>query len=280
MGKEDSRGGARRPRRNPRGLSRGNPKVTGVLPVAIGDATKALQVFLHSGKEYVCLMQLHGDVPEERVIQALREFRGEIYQKPPLRASVKREVRKRRIYDIEILEVEGRKVLFRVSCQAGTYIRKLCSDVGEVLAVGAHMRELRRIRTGPFTEDRGICTLHDVFEASLRYRRFGDEKGLRRVIRPIEECFEYIPKIYVKDSAVDALCHGAHLAVPGIAKLDANIKPKQLVAIFTLKGEAVALATALLSTEQILEAKKGLAAEVKRVIMPPGTYPKLWKPRG
>jgi H/ACA ribonucleoprotein complex subunit 4 len=251
--------------------------VTGVLPIALEDATKALQVFLHSGKEYVCLMQLHGDVPEEKIINILKEFTGEIYQKPPLRASVKREVRKRKIYNIEVLEIEDRKVLFKVSCQAGTYIRKLCFDIGEALKVGAHMKELRRIRTGPFTENEKNYTLHQVFEAAMEYKNFGNEEKLRKVIRPIEECFEYIPKIYIKDSAVDAICHGAYLTIPGIAKLDSNIQPKQMVAIFTLKNEAVALGNALLSTEQILELNKGLAVEIKRVIMRPGTYPKLWK---
>jgi H/ACA ribonucleoprotein complex subunit 4 len=248
-----------------------------VLPIALEDATKALQVFLHSGKEYVCLMQLHDDVSEEKIINALKEFTGEIYQKPPLRASVKREVRKRKIYNIELLEIEERKVLFKASCQAGTYIRKLCFDIGEVLGIGAHMKELRRIRTGPFTENEKIYTLHEVFEAAMEYKNFGREEKLRKIIRPIEECFEYIPKIYIKDSAVDAVCHGAYLAVPGIAKLDAEIQPKQMVAIFTLKNEAVALGSALLSTEQILELNKGLAVEIKRVIMPSGTYPKLWK---
>lgn len=248
-----------------------------MLPIALENATKALQVFLHSGKEYICLMQLHGDVSEEKLINALKEFTGEIYQKPPLRASVKREVRKRIIYNIELLEVEDRKVLFKVACQAGTYIRKLCFDIGEALGVGAHMKELRRIRTGPFTENEKIYTLHEVFEAAIEYKNFGNEEKLRKVIRPVEECFEYIPKIYIKDSAVDAICHGAYLAVPGIVKLDSNIQPKQIVAIFTLKNEVVALGNALLSTEQILELNKGLAVEVKRVIMAPGTYPKLWK---
>ncbi|MEM4649342.1 MAG: hypothetical protein QXP78_01600 [Candidatus Bathyarchaeia archaeon] len=167
--------------------------MTGVLPIALEDATKALQVFLHSGKEYICLMQLHGDISEEKLFNILKEFTGEIYQKPPLRASVKREIRKRKIYNIEVLEIEGRKVLFKVSCQAGTYIRKLCFDIGEALKVGAHMKELRRVRTGPFTENEKIFTLHQVFEAVMEYKNFGEEEKLRKVIRPIEECFEYIP---------------------------------------------------------------------------------------
>ncbi len=253
--------------------------VTGVLPVALEDATKAIQAFLLSGKEYVCLMQLHSDVAEQDIRSILRDFTGEIYQKPPLRASVKREVRKRTIYAINLLEIDGRRVLFRVACQAGTYIRKLCSDIGEAVGCGAHMRELRRTRAGPFTEDENNYTLHELQEAKRIHVEEGREEGLRKVVRPVEEAFEYIPKIYIRDSAVDAICHGAELAVPGIVSLETEIRPRSPVAIFTLKGEAVALAESQLTTESILEAEKGIVAKTKRVIMRPGTYPREWKSR-
>src|SRR6266540_3116487 len=139
--------------------------VTGVLPIALEEATKIIQAFLLTGKEYVCVMTLHGDVDERTLRAGLEEFVGDIYQKPPVRAAVKRETRKRRVYSISDIEVEGRQVLFRVSCQAGTYIRKLVFDLGEVLEVGAHMRELRRVRAGAFTEDHS-STLYDVSKLS------------------------------------------------------------------------------------------------------------------
>ncbi|MEW6506063.1 MAG: RNA-guided pseudouridylation complex pseudouridine synthase subunit Cbf5, partial [Chloroflexota bacterium] len=123
--------------------------MTGVLPITLGDATKIVQALLLSGKEYVCVMKLHGDVAEKRVKQVLAEFEDEIYQRPPLRASVKRQLRTRRIYYLDFFETEGRNVLFKVGCEGGTYIRKLCFDVGEVLGCGAHMQELRRTRAGP-----------------------------------------------------------------------------------------------------------------------------------
>lgn len=135
--------------------------MTGVLPVTLGDATKVVQALLYSGKEYVCVMKLHGDVKIEQVKKVLGEFQDNIYQRPPLRASVKRQLRMRRIYYLDFLEADGRKVLFRVGCEGGTYIRKLCFDVGEVLGSGAHMQELRRTRAGPFVEA-GSTTLHDV----------------------------------------------------------------------------------------------------------------------
>ncbi len=250
--------------------------VTGVLPIALEEATKATQAFLISGKEYVCLMQLHDDIQESRIRSIIAEFVGEIYQKPPLRASVKRVLRKRTIYGIELLEIENRHILFKVACEAGTYVRKLCSDVGEALGCGAHMRELRRIRAGPFTENEGIVTLYDLLDASLCYKEEGDEKKLRNVIRPVEEAFEFIPKVYIKDSAVDAVCHGAELAAPGIVRLNSGIKKGETITLFTLKEEVVALAKALVTSEEMLEKDFGMVARTNRVIMQAGTYPKMW----
>jgi len=254
-----------------------DPKVTGVLPLALEDATKLVQAFLLSGKEYVCLMQLHSKVPEEKLRHVFQEFIGEIYQRPPLRSSVKRDVRKRKIYKIDLLEIVDNQVLFKVSCQAGTYVRKLCFDIGEALGCGAHMKELRRTRAGPFTENEKSYTLYDLLHAHTFHEESGDETKIREVIRPMEEALEYIPKIYIRDSAVDAICHGADLAIPGIVKLDSKIKPRMSVGLFTLKNEVVALAKALMSTEQIIEQERGLAAKTLRVIMPIGTYPRLWK---
>jgi len=247
-----------------------------VLPVALEDATKVVQAFLHSGKEYVCLMLLHDKVSDENLQLVLTEFTGEIYQKPPLRASVKRESRRRTIYYIELLERDGNRVLFRTGCQAGTYIRKLCSDMGEVLGTGAHMQELRRTRSGPFTEASGLHTLHEVVDANARLAE-GDESAIRTIVSPVEDALEYIPKIHVRDSAVDSVCHGAGLAIPGIVDVEDPFPKDSIVAILTLKGEAVALAKSTLSSESIIHQEKGMAAKVQRVLMPRGTYPKMWR---
>jgi H/ACA ribonucleoprotein complex subunit 4 len=268
--------GPRRPWWNPRGLKgRGNPKVTGVLPVALEDATKVVQGFLYSGKEYVCVMQVHADVPENTIRDVLGEFVGEIYQKPPLRSSVKREPRKRFIYALNIHEIDGRTVLFTCSCQAGTYMRKLCSDVGEVFGCGAHMRELRRTRAGPFNEN-GIVTLHELSAAQEDFEA-GNEAPLRAILRPMEVALTSLPQVIIRDSAVDAVCHGAELALPGIVKLDSAIERSKLVAVFTLKGEAVALGRALMTSREMLDQEKGAAVKTQRVIMERGTYPALWR---
>jgi len=254
----------------------GYPKVTGVLPVALEEATKVVQGLLSAGKEYVCIMKLHREMPENRVKEVLEEFQGKIYQRPPVRASVKRRVRVRKIYYLKVLEIEDRNVLFKVGCEAGTYIRKLCHDVGEVLGCGAHMHELRRTRSGPFTENENMVTLHDVVYLFTEWKRTGDLSMLRRFIQPMEKALNLLPKIVVRDSAVDAICHGAHLTAPGVVSLETGITAGSKVAIFTLKREAVALATATASSQEILRMNHGIAAKNDRVLMPRGTYPKLW----
>ena len=254
-----------------------DPKVSGILPTALEDATKMVQTLLPAGKEYICVMHLHGDVPQHRLEQVLREFEGEIYQRPPLRAAVKRQLRARRIYYIELMELEGRDVLMCVGCEAGTYMRKLCFDVGEALGCGAHMRELRRTRTGPFQEDDTLTNLHELADAYAFWREEGDEKHLRKVILPVEASVEHLPKLVVRDGAVDALCHGASLAAPGVLTVETGVSPDDLVALMSLKGELISLARATMTSRQILEAEHGIVAKPQRVVMSPGTYPRKWK---
>jgi H/ACA ribonucleoprotein complex subunit 4 len=255
-----------------------DPKVTGVLPVTLEDSTKIVQALLHSGKEYVCVMKLHGDAQETRVKQVLDEFQDQIYQRPPLRSSVKRQLRTRRIYYIDFFEVNGRNVLFKVGCEGGTYIRKLCYDIGEILGVGAHMQELRRTRAGPFVETSSSrVTLHDVAYWFGEWEEKKDEKILHKIIQPMETALALIPKIVVRDSAVDAVCHGANLTAPGIISAETGIQKDSLIAVLTLKGEAVALAQAVLSTDEIVDLRHGTVATLQRVVMPRGTYPKVWK---
>jgi len=251
--------------------------VTGVLPTALEEATKVVQALLLTGKEYVCVMKLHSQAAEDQIKAILGEFQGTIYQRPPVRASVKRRLRTRKIYYLELLEADGRNVLFKVGCEAGTYIRKLCYDIGEALGCGAHMQELRRTRVGPFVEDEGLVTLHDVSYIFAQWQETKDESLLRKFIYPMEKSLELLPKIYIRDSAVDAICHGAHIAAPGVLSLDTEIKPNDAVVIFTQKGEVVTLAKALASTEEILRMDHGLVAKTLRVLMPRGIYPKMWR---
>jgi len=258
-----------------------DPKVTGVLPVTLEDSTKMVQALLHSGKEYVCVLKLHGDAEEAKIKQVLGEFEDEVFQRPPLRSSVKRQIRTRRIYYIDYLEHDGRNLLFKVGCEGGTYIRKLCFDIGEILGVGGHMQELRRSRAGPFVESSvKSVTLHDVAYWFGEYQSTKDQSYLCKFIEPMESAMAMLPKIVVRDSAVDALCHGASLTAPGVLQVDSGIVKDSTVGLFTLKGEAIALGKALVSSKEILDLKHGAVAGLVRVLMPRSTYPRVWKSGG
>lgn len=253
-----------------------DPKVTGVLPVALGTSTKILQNLLGAGKEYICIMHLHDSISQEKAISVTNEFIGPIYQRPPIRSSVKRSLRIRHIYYLNILEFNENDVLFQVGCEAGTYIRKLCFDIGEALGIGAHMRELRRSRVGIFREDRTLTKLYDLLDAYTFWKEEGDESQIRKVIQPVEFIVPQFPVLVVRDSAIDALCHGAGLTAPGVLKVSSDIEPNMNVAILSLKGELIAIGISTASTTQILEANHGIVTRVDSVLMNPGTYP-AWK---
>ena len=253
-----------------------DPKVTGVLPLGIGKATRGLHVLSSTGKEYIAVMKLHNDVSEEKVKQVLKEFIGTIEQLPPVRSAVKRVRRKRNIYYIKFLEKKDRDVLFKVGCQAGTYVRTLCVDLGKRLGCKAHMAKLRRTRVGNIYED-NLTTLHDVKDAYEFWKEDKDYEEFFTLLYPIEILFNAIPKIIVRDSAVDALCHGADLAIPGVVELDTKIEKNDPVAIMTLKKEVVAFGKAICSTENIINKDHGVCASVDQVFMKKGTYPSIWK---
>lgn len=253
-----------------------DPAVTGVLPTALGDAARALQVLLVAGKEYVALMKVHKKVDEKKIHEVCQSFVGKISQMPPLRSAVKRVRRTREVYYLEILEIQGTEVLFRVGCEAGTYIRTLCVDIGKKLGCGAQLAQLRRTRVGCLTEG-NVVRLQDVKDAYVFWREDGDETALRETIRPMEDLLEVVPKIVVRDSAVDALCHGANLAIPGVVEIDEEMKSGELAAVLSLKGEGVALVKMQIPSEQVIERDVGLCATLERVLMNKGTYPSIWK---
>ena len=253
-----------------------DPAVTGVLPVALGDATRALQVFLVAGKEYIALMKLHKHVEEMKIHEVCNSFVGEIFQIPPLRSAVKRVRRTREVYYLEILEVHDTEVLFRVGCEAGTYIRTLCVDIGKKLGCGAQLVDLRRTRVGNITEETAV-TLQDVKDAFFFWKEDSDDTELRKKILSMERLLDVIPKILVRDSAVDALCHGANLAIPGVVEIDDDINKGEIAAVMTLKGEGVALVKMEVPSLQVIEKDTGICASLERVLMNKGTYPSIWK---
>ncbi len=253
-----------------------DPKVSGVLPIVLGNATKLSRLIAGSDKEYVGVLYLHGDVGEGELKEALDKFTGPIFQRPPVKSAVKRTLRVRRIYELELLESEGRFHLLRTRVESGTYIRKLFFDIGEYLGVGASMRELRRIRSGIFNERESV-TLQDLYEAYVRWREEGEEDRLREVVLPLEVIVAHLPKMIIKDSAVASITHGASLKVKGVSMLSRDIKKGGLVAIMTLKGELVAIGRSTMSSDEVVSSESGVAADIERVIMPRDLYPPMWK---
>ncbi|MAG77941.1 RNA-guided pseudouridylation complex pseudouridine synthase subunit Cbf5 [archaeon] len=244
-----------------------DPNVTGVLPIALGKSTKVVQALLNAGKEYVCLMKLHDDFSEEVIREKFKEFVGKIKQVPPVKSAVKRVKREREVYYLEVMEIKGRSVLFRIGCQAGTYIRKICDDFGKSLNSGAHMQELVRTKAGPFS-DKDWVNLHDLKDAF-------EEKELEKVILPVEKGVEHLPKIWIKDNAVDTICHGAQLSLPAVVKFHDDIDINDLVAIMSLKDELICLAKAKMNAINMSLQKKGIVAGNTKVFMERGKYPKF-----
>ncbi len=254
-----------------------DPQVSGILPIGFGEATKALIVLLMGPKEYHALGRLHSLPSKEKLQDVLKLLTGKIFQKPPQRSSVSRQTRVRTVYEIEVVEQVERLLLLRILCEAGTYVRKIFYDMGEILGPGATMIELRRTRVGQFNEDSNLVKMHDLVDAYALWKEKNDESKIRRIIMPIEYTLSEIKSVVIRDSAVDALCHGAQLAIPGILEISHGLKRGDIVGIYTQKGEVVALAEAIMSEDEIVENTKGFAFKIKRIIMAPNTYPKSWR---
>ncbi len=238
-----------------------DPKVTGCLPVLLGDATRLAQVFLEGAKEYVAVLELHGPPPTD-LEAVVREFEGEIYQKPPRKSAVSRRLRTREVYDLEVLEVRDRQVLLRVACESGTYIRKLCHDVGLALGTGGHMGHLRRTATDPF-DDRSLASLHDLQDA-LAFAREGDADPLRDLVLPAERSLEHLPGVTIAESAAREVAQGAPVYAPGVLDAD-EAAPEDLVACYTHDGGVVCLGRLVGDPG----ASDGVAVSLERVLVNP-----------
>ncbi|KAL8997489.1 MAG: hypothetical protein Q9169_003269 [Polycauliona sp. 2 TL-2023] len=257
-----------------------DPKVTGCLIVCLDRATRLVKSQQGAGKEYVCVIRMHDKLPggEAQLARALETLTGALFQRPPLISAVKRQLRIRTIHESKLYEFDNDRHLgvFWVSCEAGTYIRTLCVHLGLLLGVGAHMQELRRVRSGAMNEQDGMVTLHDVLDAQWMHDNTRDESYLRRVIRPLESLLTTYKRIVVKDSAVNAVCYGAKLMIPGLLRYEQGIEVHEEVVLMTTKGEAIALGIAQMSTVELSSCDHGVVAKVKRCIMERDLYPRRW----
>lgn len=256
-----------------------DPKVTGSLIVCVDRATRLVKAQQGAGKEYVCVARLHSAVESvAKVAQAIETLTGALFQRPPLISAVKRQLRIRTIYESKLLEYDAERhlVVFWVSCEAGTYIRTLCVHLGLLLGVGGHMQELRRVRSGILGEKDNLVTMHDVLDAQWVYDNHKDESYLRRVIMPLEVLLTSYKRCVVKDSAVNAICYGAKLMIPGLLRYEQGIEVGEEVVLMTTKGEAIALGIAQMTTAVMATCDHGVVAKVKRVVMERDTYPRKW----
>jgi H/ACA ribonucleoprotein complex subunit 4 len=183
-------------------------RVTGVLPVTLNRACRLSNYFIKKDKEYIGKMLLHKDISEEELKKLMDNFIGKIMQKPPVRSSVKRVLRERIVNKFRIIKKEGRVVEFDCDVSAGTYIRKLISDLGEKIG-GAHMISLRRIRAGIFTEKVSF-KLEDIQDVYNEYKK-GNELKLRKILIPAEIIEEILPRVNVKDESMKKLLNGKPL---------------------------------------------------------------------
>lgn len=258
-----------------------DPKVTGCLIVCIDRATRLVKSQQGAGKEYVAVVKLHSDVgenPVSKVRRGVELLTGALFQRPPLISAVKRQLRIRTVYESKLLEFDEKRRLgvFWVKCEAGTYIRTLCVHLGYILGVGGNMQELRRVRSGVMGENTGMVTMHDVMDAQWVYDNSRDESYLRAVIKPLESLLVNHKRLVVKDSAINSVCYGAVLMIPGLLRFEDGIEVDEEVVIMTTKGEAVALGIAEMNTAVMATCDHGRVARIKRVIMDRDTYPRKW----
>ena len=257
-----------------------DPKVTGCLIVCLDRATRLVKAQQSAGKQYIGVLRLHAALDDSKKLQRALEttLTGALFQRPPLISAVKRQLRIRTIYDTKMLEFDKDRnlAIFLVKCEAGTYIRTLCVHAGLLVGTGGHMQELRRVKSGVLGEEDNMVTLHDVLDAQHVYDTTKDESYLRRVVMPLEVLLTNYKRIVVKDSAVNAICYGAKLMIPGLLRFADGIEMNDEVVLMTTKGEAIAVAIAQMTTAVMATVDHGVVAKIKRVIMERDVYPRRW----
>ena len=206
-----------------------DPAVSGVLPVTLNRACRLSAYLMKKNKTYVGIMRLHEDISEGELKEKMKEFVGKITQMPPVRSSVKRAEREREVYAFNLLEKDGKDVLFEASVEAGTYIRTLVHDLGKKIG-GAHMLELRRTQAGIFNEDTSI-NLYD-FDKAVDAYNLGDESLLRKMIVPAEEIIKKVlPIIEIKKDNLGKILTGKPIHKNDLKK-EINIEKGECAAVF------------------------------------------------
>lgn len=217
-----------------------DPMATGLLPLCFGEATKVSKFLLEADKRYTAVLQLGretdtGDaegevtraaevaVSREQVEAVLAEFRGPINQLPSMYSAIKhqgeplykkarrgesvegREPRPVVIHELGLLHLEGDRLQVEIACSKGTYIRTLATDIGEALGCYAHVAELRRTASGPFTLE-GAVALDQLGGEDLEARRAH--------MLPVDAALQPYPAVELGETAAYYLVQGQPVMVP------------------------------------------------------------------
>ncbi|MCS7123572.1 MAG: RNA-guided pseudouridylation complex pseudouridine synthase subunit Cbf5 [Candidatus Aenigmarchaeota archaeon] len=237
-----------------------DPNASGLLPILLGKANKAMEIFKNLDKEYIALAYFHSDFTKEALEKTITKFIGEIIQVPPVRSAVARKERKRKVYSLEILEIENRNVLFKISCEAGLYVRKLIHDIGKEMKIGAHLKELRRTKIGNFLVKNAIS----IYKLKQIYN---NKEELKKYLIPIDIALSFLKKVFIKDNAIKSISNGYPLYYQGIVKIDDEIKENENVAIYALNNKLIAIGKSVCSAKKLIENKKGMFAKIDSVLI-------------
>lgn len=242
-----------------------DPEVSGVLPVALGRATKLLRYVAGKTKTYVGIIKFKEIKSRKEIESLFKKFTGELVQTPPKMSAVRKVPRKRTVYHLKLLEISAentRLALFEAKVDAGTYIRSLCDDIGKICG-GARMEELRRTAVGNINEGQAV-KMEELVDAMWVWKNRKDDTLLRMMISKPER-YIGLPKAVIKDSAVDSVKSGAQIMVPAIVKIEKEAERGDRVSIFTENGKFVGVGIASMNWHDLESKKKGLAIKLERV---------------
>ena len=252
-----------------------DPFATGVLPLMAGKSMKLTKGILKNDKTYIFVLKFAEQPNIESLNEVISKLTGRIYNVPPEISAVKVQVRTRKIFLFELLELKDKEAIVKVKCEAGTYIRTIARDMGLLLGYKVDLKELRRENSGKFNLD-DCVTLQQVADAIWLWKECDKPEALEKIIHPTEKLLMDMNYIVVKDSAASALCHGAPLLRPGLIDIDEKLSSGQEVAVFTSKNEVVGIVKMIKSSIEIQDLNSGEIAKPVMVLMEQDRYPPKW----
>ena len=252
-----------------------DPFATGVLPLMSGKAMRLTKQILEQNKTYIAVFQFKNEINGEDLEEVMHKLTGRIYNVPPEISAVRVQVRTRKIHDFSLLDQHEKRIVARIRCEAGTYIRTMARDMGLLLDQSVELKELRREDSGSFSLD-DCVQLHEIADAVWLWKECNEGEALLRMLHPTEKLLAGLPRIIVKDSAVAALAHGAPLLRPGLVSIPDDLTPGQNVLVTSIKGEAVCFVKVNCDSETITTMEKGEIARPSAVLMNDDVYPRRW----